>query len=174
MNYFLHYWQMGFNFAGKAVYTAVWVAAVSLFMELLGFSTQKWLTAGGLGTVLLTLAGREVWFKYFLSSWIFNILWFAFSTLNITFRNSINMWCLPFKVPFFFSWCNIRYSPTSFQVQWFMRHGHLFWMNGFKQRLKDMKFLVLLRFVSMSFNFFCYYIFWLPWCKWPKKFVCWI
>lgn len=51
---------MGFNFAGKAVYTAVWVAAVSLFMELLGFSTQRWLTAGGLGTVLLTLAGREV------------------------------------------------------------------------------------------------------------------
>jgi hypothetical protein len=52
--------QMSFGFAGKAVYTAVWVAAVSLFMELLGFSTQKWLTAGGLGTVLLTLAGREV------------------------------------------------------------------------------------------------------------------
>ena len=51
---------MGFQFAGKAVYTAVWVAAVSLFMELLGFSTQKCLTAGGLGTVLLTLAGREV------------------------------------------------------------------------------------------------------------------
>jgi len=51
---------MGFGFAGKAVYTAVWIAAVSLFMELLGFSTQKWLTAGGLGTVLLTLAGREV------------------------------------------------------------------------------------------------------------------
>lgn len=51
---------MGFEFAGKAVYTAVWVAAVSLFMELLGFSTQKWITAGGLGTVLLTLAGREV------------------------------------------------------------------------------------------------------------------
>ncbi len=51
---------MGFQFAGKAVYSAVWVAAISLFMELLGFSTQKWLTAGGLGTVLLTLAGREV------------------------------------------------------------------------------------------------------------------
>lgn len=51
---------MSFSFAGKAVYTAVWIAAVSLFMELLGFSTQKWLTAGGLGTVLLTLAGREV------------------------------------------------------------------------------------------------------------------
>ncbi|KAL4564266.1 hypothetical protein LXL04_028324 [Taraxacum kok-saghyz] len=59
--------NMGFQFAGKAVYTAVWVAAVSLFMELLGFSTQKWLTAGGLGTVLLTLAGREI-FRNFLSS----------------------------------------------------------------------------------------------------------
>ncbi|WRX30138.1 Mechanosensitive ion channel MscS - like 8 [Theobroma cacao] len=51
--------NMGFDFAGKAVYTALWVAAVSLFMELLGFSTQKWVTAGGLGTVLITLAGRE-------------------------------------------------------------------------------------------------------------------
>ncbi|KAL8109197.1 mechanosensitive ion channel protein 2, chloroplastic-like isoform X2 [Apium graveolens] len=59
--------NVGFQFAGKAVYTAVWVAAVSLFMELLGFSTQKWLTAGGLGTVLLTLAGREI-FTNFLSS----------------------------------------------------------------------------------------------------------
>ncbi|XP_050372791.1 mechanosensitive ion channel protein 2, chloroplastic [Argentina anserina] len=59
--------NMGFSFAGKAVYSAVWVAAVSLFMELLGFSTQKWLTAGGLGTVLLTLAGREI-FTNFLSS----------------------------------------------------------------------------------------------------------
>jgi len=29
-------------------------------MELLGFNTQKWITAGGFGTVLLTLAGREV------------------------------------------------------------------------------------------------------------------
>ncbi|KAJ7958919.1 mechanosensitive ion channel protein 2, chloroplastic-like [Quillaja saponaria] len=59
--------NMGFSFAGKAIYTAVWVAAVSLFMELLGFSTQKWVTAGGLGTVLLTLAGREI-FTNFLSS----------------------------------------------------------------------------------------------------------
>uniref|UniRef100_A0A5B7C933 Mechanosensitive ion channel protein 2 n=1 Tax=Davidia involucrata TaxID=16924 RepID=A0A5B7C933_DAVIN len=59
--------NMSFQFAGKAMYTAVWVAAVSLFMELLGFSTQKWLTAGGLGTVLLTLAGREI-FTNFLSS----------------------------------------------------------------------------------------------------------
>ncbi|KAF8411367.1 hypothetical protein HHK36_003916 [Tetracentron sinense] len=64
---FLAFWQMGFQFAGKSIYTAVWVAAVSLFMELLGFSTQKWLTAGGLGTVLLTLAGREI-FTNFLSS----------------------------------------------------------------------------------------------------------
>ncbi|XP_044469638.1 mechanosensitive ion channel protein 2, chloroplastic-like [Mangifera indica] len=59
--------NMGFQFAGKAVYSAVWVASISLFMELLGFSTQKWLTAGGLGTVLLTLAGREI-FTNFLSS----------------------------------------------------------------------------------------------------------
>ncbi|KAG6598731.1 Mechanosensitive ion channel protein 3, chloroplastic, partial [Cucurbita argyrosperma subsp. sororia] len=59
--------NMGYDFAGKAVYTAVWIAALSLFMELLGFSTQKWLTAGGLGTVLLTLAGREI-FTNFLSS----------------------------------------------------------------------------------------------------------
>ncbi|EOA22375.1 hypothetical protein CARUB_v10003006mg [Capsella rubella] len=59
--------NMGFQFAGKAVYSAVWVAAVSLFMELLGFSTQKWLTAGGLGTVLITLAGREI-LTNFLSS----------------------------------------------------------------------------------------------------------
>ncbi|KAG7601822.1 Mechanosensitive ion channel protein 2 [Arabidopsis thaliana] len=59
--------NMGFQFAGKALYSAVWVAAVSLFMELLGFSTQKWLTAGGLGTVLITLAGREI-LTNFLSS----------------------------------------------------------------------------------------------------------
>ncbi|PSS19600.1 Mechanosensitive ion channel protein [Actinidia chinensis var. chinensis] len=59
--------NMGSQFAGKAVYTAVWVAAVSLFMELLGFSTQKWLTAGGLGTVLITLSGREI-LTNFLSS----------------------------------------------------------------------------------------------------------
>ncbi|XP_019177358.1 PREDICTED: mechanosensitive ion channel protein 2, chloroplastic-like [Ipomoea nil] len=52
--------NMGFQFAGTAVYSAVWIAAVSLFMELLGFSTQKLLTAGGLGTVFLTLAGREI------------------------------------------------------------------------------------------------------------------
>lgn len=54
------YLQVGVQFIGNAVYTSVWVAAVCLFMELLGFSTQKWITAGGFGTVLLTLAGREV------------------------------------------------------------------------------------------------------------------
>ncbi|XVF36592.1 hypothetical protein REPUB_Repub19eG0070500 [Reevesia pubescens] len=59
--------NMGFDFVGKAIYTAVWVAAASLFMELLGFHTQKWVTAGGLGTVLITLAGREI-FTNFLSS----------------------------------------------------------------------------------------------------------
>ncbi|CAN1829168.1 Mechanosensitive ion channel protein 2, chloroplastic [Linum perenne] len=59
--------QMGLDFVGKAIYSSVWVAAFSLFMELLGFSTHKWLTAGGLGTVLLTLAGREI-FTNFLSS----------------------------------------------------------------------------------------------------------
>lgn len=52
--------QMGFQFISKAVYPAVLVAAVALFLELLGISTQKLLTAGGLGTVLLTFAGREV------------------------------------------------------------------------------------------------------------------
>lgn len=51
---------MSIDLIGKAVYTAVWVAAVTLFMELLGLSAQKWLAAGGMGTVLLSLAGREV------------------------------------------------------------------------------------------------------------------
>ena len=58
---------MDFQFVGKFVYTAIWVVVVSLFMELLGFSTQKWLTAGSLGTVFLTLAGRKI-FTNFLSS----------------------------------------------------------------------------------------------------------
>jgi small-conductance mechanosensitive channel len=52
--------NVGVQFIGNSIYTSVWVAAVCLFMELLGFSTQKWITAGGFGTVLLTLAGREV------------------------------------------------------------------------------------------------------------------
>lgn len=52
--------QISVQFIGNAAYTAVWVAAVCLFLELLGFSTHKWLAAGGFGTVLLTLAGREV------------------------------------------------------------------------------------------------------------------
>ncbi|GAU23675.1 hypothetical protein TSUD_304500, partial [Trifolium subterraneum] len=63
----LLFFKMSIDLIGKAVYTAIWVAAVSLFMELLGLSTQKWLTAGGMGTVLLSLAGREI-FTNFLSS----------------------------------------------------------------------------------------------------------
>lgn len=63
--------NMGFDFTMKALYTGVWIAAVSLFMELLGFNTQKWITAGGFGTVLLTLAGREI-FTNFLSSVMIN------------------------------------------------------------------------------------------------------
>ncbi|CAA7028239.1 unnamed protein product [Microthlaspi erraticum] len=59
--------NMGFSFAGKAVYTMAWVGAVALFLELLGISAQKSLTAGGLGTVLITLAGREI-LTNFLSS----------------------------------------------------------------------------------------------------------
>lgn len=59
--------NISIDLIGKTVYTAIWVASVSLFMELLGLSTQKWLTAGGLGTVLLSLAGREI-FTNFLSS----------------------------------------------------------------------------------------------------------
>ncbi|KAK7282890.1 hypothetical protein RIF29_11995 [Crotalaria pallida] len=59
--------NVNIDFTSKAVYTAIWVAAVSLFMESLGFSTRRLLTAGGLGTVLLSLAGREI-FTNFLSS----------------------------------------------------------------------------------------------------------
>ncbi|CAM0873269.1 unnamed protein product [Alopecurus aequalis] len=62
---------MGLDFTMRAVYTGIWIAAVSLFMELLGFNTQKWITAGGFGTVLLTLAGREI-FTNFLSSVMIN------------------------------------------------------------------------------------------------------
>ena len=51
---------MGFQFMGKAVNSAIWNAAFSLFIELFGFFTQSWLIAGGLGTILLTLAGRDV------------------------------------------------------------------------------------------------------------------
>ncbi|GBG62268.1 hypothetical protein CBR_g29876 [Chara braunii] len=52
--------NIGFQFIGNSVSTLVWVAAVFLFMELMGFSTQKWITAGGFGTVVLTLAAREI------------------------------------------------------------------------------------------------------------------
>ncbi|KAK3150115.1 hypothetical protein QOZ80_3AG0228620 [Eleusine coracana subsp. coracana] len=63
--------NMGYDFTTKALYTGIWIAAFSLFMELLGFNTQKWITAGGFGTVLLTLAGREI-FTNFLSSVMIN------------------------------------------------------------------------------------------------------
>ncbi|KAL6864846.1 hypothetical protein ACP4OV_015997 [Aristida adscensionis] len=63
--------NMGFDFTFRALYTGVWIAAISLFMELLGFNTQKWITAGGFGTVFLTLAGREI-FTNFLSSVMIN------------------------------------------------------------------------------------------------------
>ncbi|GJN12761.1 hypothetical protein PR202_ga31068 [Eleusine coracana subsp. coracana] len=63
--------KMGYDFTTKALYTGIWIAAFSLFMELLGFNTQKWITAGGFGTVLLTLAGREI-FTNFLSSVMIN------------------------------------------------------------------------------------------------------
>ncbi|KAM3213910.1 hypothetical protein ACQJBY_066376 [Aegilops geniculata] len=63
--------KMGLDFTVKAIYTAIWIAAVSLFMELLGVNTKKWITAGGFGTVLLTLAGREI-LTNFISSVMIN------------------------------------------------------------------------------------------------------
>ncbi|PNT75442.1 hypothetical protein BRADI_1g32757v3 [Brachypodium distachyon] len=63
--------SMGLDFSIKAIYTGIWIAAVSLFMELLGFNTKKWITAGGFGTVLLTLAGREI-LTNFISSVMIN------------------------------------------------------------------------------------------------------
>lgn len=68
---------MSIDFTGKAVYTAIWVAAVSLLMELLGISTQKWLTAGGLGTVLISLSGREVCYRFFESIYLNNQVTFV-------------------------------------------------------------------------------------------------
>ncbi|KMZ76326.1 Mechanosensitive ion channel protein 2, chloroplastic [Zostera marina] len=59
--------SMSLEFAAKSVNTCVWIASASLFVEMLGFSTHKLLTAGGLGTLLLTLVGREI-FTNFLSS----------------------------------------------------------------------------------------------------------
>ncbi|XP_048542200.1 mechanosensitive ion channel protein 2, chloroplastic-like isoform X2 [Triticum urartu] len=63
--------KMGLDFTVKAIYTGIWIAAVSLFMELLGVNTKKWITAGGFGTVLLTLAGREILIN-FISSVMIN------------------------------------------------------------------------------------------------------
>lgn len=64
---------MAFQFVSSILYPLVWVVAASLFMELLGYSTQKWLTAGGLGTVLLTLAGREVILFLFFSPSMYDV-----------------------------------------------------------------------------------------------------
>jgi len=91
IQYVANEWQMSIDFTGKAVYTAVWVAAVSLFMELLGISTQKWLTAGGLGTVLISLAGREVHYGFFDTTWVIKShlsLDFLLILLYIKFSNS--------------------------------------------------------------------------------------
>lgn len=97
--------QMGFQFAGKVVYSAVWIAAVSLFMELLGFSTKKWLTAGGLGTVLLTLSGREVQFSLLLiwfvclPSWI-HISWMTSSSFFQILTNLLSSFMIHATRPF--------------------------------------------------------------------------
>lgn len=135
---FYAYVQMGFQFAWKAVYSAVWVAALSLFMELLGFSTQKWLTAGGLGTVLLTLAGREVLFDYYGLCSLF---------LSSLFELISDFLTEP------------RFSPTSSQVWWFMQLVLLLLMSGSKRRLRATKFLALLRFVcfcwTCSIKYWC-------------------
>lgn len=102
--------QMGFQFAGKAVYSAVWVAAFSLFMELLGFSTQKWVTAGGFGTVLLTLAGREVWD---LSLLIIIPILLYFTVLVVATYDIVELINTKYYM--------FRYLQTSFQARWFMQ-----------------------------------------------------
>ncbi|KAI3723000.1 hypothetical protein L2E82_34262 [Cichorium intybus] len=75
--------SMGFQFTGKDVYTAVWVAALSLFMELLGFSTKKWLTDGGLRTVLLTLVGRETRVQLTPTDQPMDVAWSVATTIPI-------------------------------------------------------------------------------------------
>jgi len=105
---------MGFQFAGKAVYSAVWIAAFSLFMELLGFSTQKWVTAGGFGTVLLTLAGREVWD---LSLLIIIPILLYFTILVVATYDTVELINTKYYM--------FRYLQTSFQAQWFMQLGLL-------------------------------------------------
>eukprot|EP00897_Mesotaenium_endlicherianum_P000513 jgi/Mesen1/10462/ME000082S09970 len=57
----------GTQFVGNFLYSLVWGISTLLFMEGLGVRTQKWITAGGFGGVLLTLAGREL-LTNFLSS----------------------------------------------------------------------------------------------------------
>ncbi|GLJ15112.1 hypothetical protein SUGI_0247020 [Cryptomeria japonica] len=56
--------NLGFEFTTNALYTAVGVAVLALFVQLLGSSIQKGIFAGGFGTVLLTLVGREIFSNY--------------------------------------------------------------------------------------------------------------
>ncbi|GLJ15111.1 hypothetical protein SUGI_0247000 [Cryptomeria japonica] len=56
--------NLGFEFIRNALITAVCVVGVALFFENVGFPIQKWIFAGGFGTVLLTLAGREILTNY--------------------------------------------------------------------------------------------------------------
>lgn len=72
----------------------------------------------------------------------------------------------------FWTWSCIRYSETFSQVQLFMQPDLLPWMIGFKQRLKAIMFLVMLRYVfkywSMDYRkrgdrkliYMCLLIFW--------------
>lgn len=72
----------------------------------------------------------------------------------------------------FWTWICIRYSETFSQVQLFMQPKLFPWMIGFKQRLKAMMFLVMLRYVfkywSMDYRkrgdrkliYMCLLIFW--------------
>ncbi|KAH9314825.1 hypothetical protein KI387_023452, partial [Taxus chinensis] len=56
--------NLGFEFTTNALYTAAGVAVIALFVQLLGSSIQKGIFAGGFGTVLLTLVGREIFTNY--------------------------------------------------------------------------------------------------------------
>lgn len=56
--------NLGLEFTTNALYTAVGVAILALFVQLLGSSIQKGIFAGGFGTVLLTLVGREIFSNY--------------------------------------------------------------------------------------------------------------
>lgn len=71
---------------------------------------------------------------------------YSFCSLQQKFLLLYFLFQIEFHWHFFFPILT-RYLQISFQVQWFIQLDLLLWMNGFKQRLKAMKFLVLLRFV---------------------------